>query len=1016
MKTPLLPHLISTGFDTLDEMLGGGIPPGNVVLLRGGPSSGKTTFALHMIASALGRDLGPDAPKEALRSNALYLSLELDPEAALKHAETFEPCYKLRKYHKESRLLLITQDDICKGWADVRSGLQRPATRHHAPKKRTKPHTVAANWLETLLVEVLGRLASDKNLEFSERTVIVVDSLNIFADLLTLLELESHPKLNLRGAMRAISNAVRRWGSERCVTLVLGEHHPGYGPQHEIESESFLCDVEILLTPETVAGENRTPLDCINPLGYVMERRFPDKVREEVRGVPQAVEVRAFCRILKSRNTRAQARRCTYGIVPTEGIKFYPTYPGDGSVLLFGENAPQNVFWDEFLFNEVPYTYPALRYERFGRKGLQRIFGTQRQLRYIPDQTDMYLASFDSYWIKWYAELGERSLLAELAHRELGSLIQHLSTHAFAELLCRITREVRAACMTSSSVSRVKEHHLCACVAVLTTRVSRILDWGLNNHIAQEDAGKKIEEGMMSPDRSILSQEPRESRALHLWLRKQIWSALKTLSSTAHDLTNARDIKASRIASSLLWGKDNDHALFASKGDFEKKLTALMNTASRRLCSEDGVSGVLKPIPEQSVRLYGERLSELIEHIDRRPEAWKGKKHLSIPYHANISFLVYRADLLQSCSASLAEVEKLYKLEVDALKRFQERFTIPEDERVVCPPFKTIKAQLQIQPKEDATNPAPTWEQLAVLCMDKGLFLIETLTFDTFLCAFLEMFWSFGGQLIVDEEYTITKEYHVKQTLFQTFFLLRYMFAEGIIPTNATLDPKTFGRQHSQPSGMPASQGKQPGKQWLFARHWYSTFVEVLTAKQVTEPYDWLWNPPQNTKLEIMPIPLSIQQLALAQTEKPATHHSCWGDWHLGVLRNTENLDLAVEILNNLMSSHKICESAVRCASIPAVEQFYKSYSPAKCFNIPEREEKIVLPAITFDGLRQRFMKDAKSRSDQMFDYRHCMRELHSVLSAVHFDPKITEEALAEMVIDAIERIRGLRYQTLMLH
>lgn len=43
---------VSTGVKGLDEMLDGGFPKGRVILLCGGPGTGKTIFSLQFLASA----------------------------------------------------------------------------------------------------------------------------------------------------------------------------------------------------------------------------------------------------------------------------------------------------------------------------------------------------------------------------------------------------------------------------------------------------------------------------------------------------------------------------------------------------------------------------------------------------------------------------------------------------------------------------------------------------------------------------------------------------------------------------------------------------------------------------------------------------------------------------------------------------------------------------------------------------------------------------------------------------
>src|SRR5580658_4335129 len=46
------PAFVPTGFEALDRALGGGLPRGRITELFGGPSGGKTTLALEIVAHA----------------------------------------------------------------------------------------------------------------------------------------------------------------------------------------------------------------------------------------------------------------------------------------------------------------------------------------------------------------------------------------------------------------------------------------------------------------------------------------------------------------------------------------------------------------------------------------------------------------------------------------------------------------------------------------------------------------------------------------------------------------------------------------------------------------------------------------------------------------------------------------------------------------------------------------------------------------------------------------------------
>ena len=45
---------------------------------------------------------------------------------------------------------------------------------------------------------------------------------------------------------------------------------------------------------------------------------------------------------------------------------------------------------------------------------MKRTSAAQRRFRYIPEKTDLFLTSFDNYWINWYADLRRKSFISEI--------------------------------------------------------------------------------------------------------------------------------------------------------------------------------------------------------------------------------------------------------------------------------------------------------------------------------------------------------------------------------------------------------------------------------------------------------------------------------------------------------------------------------------------------------------------------------------------------------------------------
>jgi hypothetical protein len=153
-------------------------------------------------------------------------------------------------------------------------------------------------------------------------------------------------------------------------------------------------------------------------------------------------------------------------------------------------------------------------------------------------------------------------------------------------------------------------------------------------------------------------------------------------------------------------------------------------------------------------------------------------------------------------------------------------------------------------------------------------------------------------------------------------------------------------------------------------------------------------------------VSLKVYAQAKAAGQQPE-HHSCWGDWHLAVLKGSENKALAVDLINNLMSTRKVSERAFSGAGLPTVTRFYESYGEARCFDFVQRPD-VRMPATTFGGLRRMLFTTARSRVN-IFDYPHCARVLHGLLQWVHGTQEMRTDELQRKVEASLEQIHQLR-------
>lgn len=92
-----------TGIVGLDEMIGGGIPRGRIVLVAGGPGTGKTTFAVQFLVNGISK----------YRENGIFVSLDEPQHKIFEEAGILG--WDLDKLCKEQKLAFVDGSPYTRG-------------------------------------------------------------------------------------------------------------------------------------------------------------------------------------------------------------------------------------------------------------------------------------------------------------------------------------------------------------------------------------------------------------------------------------------------------------------------------------------------------------------------------------------------------------------------------------------------------------------------------------------------------------------------------------------------------------------------------------------------------------------------------------------------------------------------------------------------------------------------------------------------------------------------------------
>ena len=194
---------VPTGIPGVDEVLAGmGIPRGHIILVSGGPGSGKTTFAIQFLI------MGAMQHNES----GVYVTLDEDPIEIKKNMLKFG--WDLHKLEEEKKLVFINISPV-----------------------RVTPS-------ETGLVQIgMKEFRLIKLLEAIKRGVKEVNAKRIIIDPLTIFTLQYPSEIERIYAMRDLMRELKRTG---CTNLLISELK-GTSLEREHQFEEYLAQGVILL-------------------------------------------------------------------------------------------------------------------------------------------------------------------------------------------------------------------------------------------------------------------------------------------------------------------------------------------------------------------------------------------------------------------------------------------------------------------------------------------------------------------------------------------------------------------------------------------------------------------------------------------------------------------------------------------------------------------------------------------------------------------------------------------------
>ena len=200
---------VKSGVNSLDKIIAGGIPKGDIVLVIGAPGAGKSIFGLHYVYQAVKNG-----------KKAIYLTFELNKKILLKQAEGFK--MDLNKYIDNNLLILreydMTKTDVVEIYKDIKQ-------------------LVETENPERIVIDSLSILSMYSEITAGMEIVRTLD--------MSPTNLHVSPEVLRRGAIVGLINMFRR---TNVTALLIAEMPEGHHYLTRDTFSEFLCDDVIKLS------------------------------------------------------------------------------------------------------------------------------------------------------------------------------------------------------------------------------------------------------------------------------------------------------------------------------------------------------------------------------------------------------------------------------------------------------------------------------------------------------------------------------------------------------------------------------------------------------------------------------------------------------------------------------------------------------------------------------------------------------------------------------------------------